>query len=99
MTKQKSTFGLIAVLTVMATTIITLSTGFPLNAQAQNTSAPQSQQATQATQINGYLTEAIQAVNTGDNIRALQQVNLAEDQLRALTGNIGGDDDDDDDDD
>jgi hypothetical protein len=64
----------------------------------QNTATPQSQttESTQATQIKNYLNEAFQAVDSGDNIRALQQVNLAENQLRALTGNIGDDDDDDD---
>jgi FlaG/FlaF family flagellin (archaellin) len=102
MRKSKPTFGLIAVVAIMtAMTTITLFPSIPLNAHAQSTATPQPQttNSTQTTQIKNYLNEAFQAVESGDNTRALQQVNLAENQLRALTGNVDDNIDDEDDDD
>jgi hypothetical protein len=99
MMKPRSTFGVIAVVAIMtATTTITLFPGIPLNAHAQSTATPQTTNSTQTTQIKNYLNEAFQAVESGDNTRALQQVNLAENQLRALTGNVDDNVDDEDDD-
>ncbi len=49
-----------------------------LNAQAQNAATPQ--------QIKDFLTQAIQALDSGDNTKAVQQLKLAAEQMGALTG-------------
>lgn len=89
--KTRSIYGFVAVVVIMAAT--TLSLSFPWNAQAQNTTAPQPQTADPA-QIKGYLTEAIQALDSGNNTQALEQVDLAGDQLETLTGTESAEDDD-----
>lgn len=90
--KTRSIYGFVAVVIILAAT--TLSLSFSWNAQAQNTTAPQSQIADPA-QIKGYLTEAIQALDSGNNTQALEQVDLAGDQLETLTGTESAEDDDD----
>jgi hypothetical protein len=81
--KTRSIYGLIAVVVILAAT--TLSIGIPLNAQAQNATAPQPQTA-DPTLIKNYLTGAIQALDSGNNTKALEQIDLADDQLSAMTG-------------
>ena len=39
-------------------------------------------------QIKNYLTQAIQALDSGNNTKAAEQVDLAEDQLEDMTGQV-----------
>ena len=48
-------------------------------------------------QIKDYLSQAIQALDSGNNTKALEQVDLAGDQLESMTGTEDGEDEDDDD--
>jgi hypothetical protein len=57
-----------------------------LNAHAQNTTAPTQNQTGDPQQIKNYLNQAIQALDNGNNTRALEQVDFAEDQLESMTG-------------
>jgi hypothetical protein len=75
-----------------------------LNAYAQNTTIatqtpsprPQTNQtATDPQQIKNYLNQAIQALDSGNNTKALEQVDLAEDHLESITGTESAEDDDD----
>lgn len=98
--KTKSISGLagIAVFLVVAiaTTVVSIST---LNAHAQNTTTiPQASQNQTADpqQIKGYLNQAIQALDSGNNTKALEQVEIAGDQLETMTGTGAGEDDDED---
>lgn len=93
--KTRSIYGFVAVVAILTATI--LSFGLLGNAQAQNTTAPQPQPADPA-QIKSYLTEAIQALDTGNNTQALERIDLAGDQLETLTGTESADDDEDDED-
>ena len=88
--KTGSIFDYAVIATILTTTIISL--GFLGNAQAQNITAPQQQTADPA-QIKSYLTEAIQAMGSGNNTQALERVDLAGDQLEMLTGTESVDDD------
>jgi hypothetical protein len=93
--ENKSGYAVIA--TILTTTILSL--GLLGNVQAQNTTAPQQQQQTaNPEQIKTYLTEAIQAIDSGNNTQALERVDLAGDQLEMLTGTQSVDDDDEDED-
>jgi methionine-rich copper-binding protein CopC len=98
--KTKSISGLagIAVFLVVAiaTTVLSIST---LNAHAQNTTTiPQASQNQTADpqQIKGYLNQAIQALDSGNNTKALEQVDIAGDQLETMMGTGAGEDDDED---
>jgi methionine-rich copper-binding protein CopC len=98
--KTKSISGLagIAVFLVVAiaTTVLSIST---LNAHAQNTTTiPQASQnqTGDPQQIKGYLNQAIQALDSGNNTKALEQVDIAGDQLETMTGTGAGEDDDED---
>jgi TolA-binding protein len=67
-----------------------------LNAYAQNTttstqtptptSQPPTNQTADPQQIKNYLNQAIQALDSGNNTKALEQVDLAEDQLESMIG-------------
>ena len=46
-------------------------------------------------QIKNYLTQAIQALDSGNNTKAAEQVDLAEDQLEGMTGTESAEDDED----
>ncbi|MFZ0647651.1 MAG: hypothetical protein WAM27_05460, partial [Nitrososphaeraceae archaeon] len=75
-----------------------LSIDIALNAYAQNmttspTAQPQNQTANPE-QIKSYLTQAIQALDSGNNTKAAEQVDLAEDQLEGMTGTESAEDDD-----
>ena len=72
-----------------------------MNAYAQNTTTitpqpSQNQTAADPQQIKSYLNQAIQALDSGNNTQALEQVDLAEDQLQSMTGTESAEDDDDD---
>ena len=54
-------------------------------AQQNQTADPQ--------QIKNYLTQAIQALDSGNNTKAAEQVDLAEDQLEDMTGTESAEDD------
>ena len=62
------------------------------------TAQPQNQTANPE-QIKSYLTQAIQALDSGNNTKAAEQVDLAEDQLEGMTGTESAEDDDGEDDD
>jgi hypothetical protein len=98
--KTNSTFGLdvIVVFSVVAAAAVALSIDTTLNAYAQNTTTAANQTA-DPQQIKNYLTQAIQALDTGNNTKAMEQVNLAGDQLESLTGTEDGEDEDEDDED
>ena len=97
MIKSKSLFGFIVVITVAATA---LSIGTAMNVYAQNTTMPteaqqQQNQTADLQQIKNYLTQAIQALDSGNNTKAAEQVDLAEDQLEDMTGTESEEDDED----
>jgi hypothetical protein len=92
--KTRSIYGFVAVIAILTATILSFS--LLGNAQAQNTTALQPQTA-DPTQIKSYLTEAIQALDTGNNTQALERVDLAGDQLETLTGTESADVDEDED--
>jgi cytoskeletal protein RodZ len=100
---RKSPFvhGTTAILMVVAAAIVALAIGTAINAYAQNTTIPpaaqQQQQQNQTSdpqQIKNYLNQAMQALDSGNNTKALEQVDLAEDQLESLTGTESIEDDD-----
>ena len=93
--KTRSICGYAVIAAILATTILSL--GLLGNAQAQNTTASQQQQTANPEQIKAYLTEAIQAIDSGNNTQALERVDLAGDQLGMLTGTESVDDDEDED--
>ena len=91
--KTKSPNGLGTIVAIAtATALSTVDT--TLNAYAQNTTTatqtPTPQLPTNLTadpqQIKNYLNQAIQALDSGNNTMALEQVDLAEDQLESMTG-------------
>jgi hypothetical protein len=97
--KTKSPYGLGALvfsMVAMAAGVALSTIDTTLNAYAQNTTAPTqtptptSQPPTNQTadpqQIKNYLNQAIQALRNGNNTQALEQVDLAEDQLESMTG-------------
>jgi hypothetical protein len=96
--KTNSTFGLdvIVVFSVVAAAAVALSIDTTLNAYAQNTTIG-TNQTVDSQQIKNYLTQAIQALDSGNNTKAMEQVNLAGDQLGSLTGTEDGEDEDEDD--
>ena len=80
--------------------ITALSIGTTMNVYAQNTTiTPETQQQQNQTadlqQIKNYLTQAIQALDSGNNTKAAEQVDLAEDQLEGMTGVESTEDDED----
>ena len=70
-----------------------------MSVYAQNTTIPAAQQQQNQTadpqQIKNYLTQAIQALDNGNNTKAAEQVDLAEDQLEGMTGGESTEDDED----
>ena len=94
--KNKILFLVIAILVA----ITALSIGTTMNVYAQNTTiTPETQQQQNQTadlqQIKNYLTQAIQALDSGNNTKAAEQVDLAEDQLEGMTGVESTEDDED----
>ena len=97
-TKSISRIAGIAVFLVVAIATAALSID-TLNAYAQNTTTtPQASQNQTADlqQIKGYLNQAIQALDSGNNTKALEQVEIAGDQLESVTGTEAGEDVDED---
>jgi hypothetical protein len=94
--KSRQICGLIAALTILTTaTLMPLLFGLPISAHAQNTTAtaPLSEsQSTNSAQIKDYLTEASKSLDSGNTTRALEQVDLAGDQLETLAGGTVSDD-------
>jgi hypothetical protein len=89
-TKTPYDLGVIVVFSIVAiATATALSTiDNTLNAYAQNTTTlqPQTNQTADPQQLKNYLNQAILAIDSGNNTRALEQVDLAEDQLERMTG-------------
>ena len=95
--KSKPCFSMgttvVFLIVTMAVAII-LSLDTTLSAYAQNTTIstqtptpqPSTNQTADPQQIKAYLNQAIQALDSGNNTMALEQVDLAEDQLEGMTG-------------
>jgi basic membrane lipoprotein Med (substrate-binding protein (PBP1-ABC) superfamily) len=86
MIQTKSLFGNgVTVVIMVVATVTALHIDAAMNANAQNmTTPPTAQQQNQTAdpqQIKNYLTQAIQALDTGNNTMAAEQIELAEDQL------------------
>ena len=98
MIKTKSLYGFIVVIAVVGAATA-LSIGTAMSVYAQNTTTPVAQQQQNQTadpqQIKNYLTQAIQALDSGNNTKAAEQVDLAEDQLEGMTGVESTEDDED----
>ena len=100
MIQTKLPFGMGVTAVVMVVAAVTaLSIDTAMNAYAQNmTTPPAAQQQNQTAdpeQIKNYLTQAIQALDSGNNTKAAEQVDLAADQLEGMTGTESGEDDED----
>jgi hypothetical protein len=99
MIQTKFPFGLGVTAVVMVVTAVTaLSIDTAMNAYAQNMTtslAVQQNQTDNPEQIKNYLTQAIQALESGNNTKAAEHVDLATDQLEGLTGTESGEDDED----
>lgn len=93
-TKLIFSFGLIPL--ILATLFLTVATS--MDAKAQNNTTQVSQQPLDQTadpqQIKNYLNGAIQALDSGNNTQAEQQLDLADDQMEILTGSAAVEDDD-----
>jgi hypothetical protein len=98
-TKSFLGYGVTAAVIMVIAAITALSVDTALNAYAQNmTTPPAAQQQNQTAdpeQIKNYLTQAIQALDSGNNTMAAEQVGLAEDQLEGMTGAEVEDEDED----
>ena len=99
MIKTRSLYGFIVVIAVVGAATA-LSIGTTMNVYAQNTTMPpvtqqQQNQTADPEQIKNYLTQAIQALDSGNNTKAAEQVDLAEDQLEDMTGATVTEDDED----
>lgn len=98
MIQTKFPFGLgvtAVVFVVRAVTALSIDTA--MNAYTQNLTTSLSVQQNQTAnpeQIKNYLTQAIQVLDSGNNAKAAEQVDLAIDQLEGLTGRESGEDED-----
>jgi len=100
MIKTRSLFGFIVVIAVVGAATA-LSIGTAMNVYGQNTTMPsaaqqQQNQTADPQQIKDYLTQAIQALDSGNNTKAAEQVDLAEDQLEGMAGVAATEEDDED---
>lgn len=97
-TKSIFGYGITAAVVLTVAAITALSIDIALNAYAQNMTTPptvqQQNQTANPEQIKSYLTQAIQALDSGNNTKAAEQVDLAEDQLEGITGTESAEDDD-----
>jgi cytoskeletal protein RodZ len=94
--RSLSGLGTIVVFLVVAIAAAALSIDATLSAYAQNattTPQPSQNQTADPQQIKNYLTQAIQALDSGNNTMAAEQVGLAEDQLEGMTGTEVDDED------
>jgi hypothetical protein len=72
-------FTVVPTVLMIVASATTLSIGTTtMKVQAQNAATPE--------QIKDYLTQAIQALESGDNAKAIQQLKLASDQIDGSTG-------------
>lgn len=92
-TKLIFSFGLIPL--ILATLFLTVVTSMGANAQnnTEQISQPLNQTA-DPQQIKNYLNAAIQALDSGNNTQAEQQMDLADEQMEILTGSASVEDDD-----
>ena len=97
MIQTKLPFGLGVTAVVMVVAVTALSMDTAMNAYAQNitTSLAAQNRTANPEQIKNYLTQAIQALDSGNNTKAAEQVDLATDQLEGLTGTESAEDDED----
>jgi hypothetical protein len=87
------TIVVFSIVTIAAMAVLSTSDSM-LNAYAQNTTSPtqtatpqpSTNQTADPQQIKNYLTQAIQALDSGNNTKALEQIDLAGDQLESMTG-------------
>jgi hypothetical protein len=99
MIKTRPTYGFIVMIVIVgAATALSIDTA--MNVYAQNTTMPpvtkqQQNQTADPQQIKNYLTQAIQALDSGNNTKAAEQVDLAEDQLEDMKGTESAEDDED----
>jgi CRISPR/Cas system type I-B associated protein Csh2 (Cas7 group RAMP superfamily) len=88
MIKTRSLYGFLVVIAVLGAATA-LSIDPAMSVYAQNTTTPAAQQQQNQTadpqQLKNYLTQAIQALDSGNNTKAAEQVDLAEDQLEGMT--------------
>ncbi len=92
-TKLIFSFGVIPL--ILATLFLTVATSMDANAQ-NNTQQVTQQPLTQTAdpqQIKNYLNGAIQALDSGNNTQAEQQIDLADEQMELLTGTNSVEDD------
>jgi hypothetical protein len=100
--KTKSPYSL-GIIIVFSTAAIAFAA---LNAYAQNATTPTQtltpqpalNQTADPQQIKNYLNQAIEALDSGNNTKALEQVDLAEDQLESMIGTEDTQEDDEDED-
>jgi hypothetical protein len=97
--KTRSLFGFIVVIAVVGAATL-LSIGATMNVYAQNSTMPsaaqqQQNQTADPQQIKNYLTLAIQALDSGNNTKEAEQLDLAEDQLEGMPGAAVREDDED----
>jgi hypothetical protein len=106
-TKSRYSLGIIVVFSTAAIALAALSNiDTTLNAYAQNITTPKQtltpqppiNQTADPQQIKNYLNQAIQALDSGNNTKALEQVDLAEDQLESMIGTEDTQEDDEDED-
>jgi hypothetical protein len=94
-TKSIFGYGIIAAIVIIVASIAALTT---ISSHAQNmTTPPTAQQQNQTAdpeQIKNYLTQAIQALDSGNITKAAEQMDLAEEQLGGMTGTESAEDDD-----
>jgi cytoskeletal protein RodZ len=95
----RSFVGFIFVVAVVGAAMF-LSISTAMSVYAQNTTMPpdteqQQNQTADPQQIKNYLTQAIQALDSGNNTKAAEQIDLAEDQLEDMIGTESAEDDED----
>jgi len=107
-TKSQRSVGITVAFSIVAIAVVTiLSVDAILTVYAQNTTTTPTQtqtptpqtpanQTVDPQQIKNFLNQAIQALDSGNNTKALEQVDLAEDQLESVTGTESVEDEDDD---
>lgn len=87
--KTKLIFSFVLIPLVLATLFFTIPTSMDANAQNntnQVSQQPPLNQTADPQQIKNYLNGAIQALDSGNNTQAVQQLDLADEQLEILTG-------------
>ncbi|MBA2268570.1 MAG: hypothetical protein H0W19_09575 [Nitrosopumilus sp.] len=93
--KTKLIFSFSVIPLILATLFLTVATSMDANAQNNTEQALQQQldQTADPQQIKNYLNGAIQALDSGNNTQAAQQLNLANEELEILTGTACVEDD------